>query len=417
MADQAIRIKCPVCGADCPAEAKFCRNCGTKLEQKAFCKRCGGELAPGAEFCRNCGASVNDEETIQDNFADDAETIQEKDPQAEHSSGGAEKPEKGVSITLKPAVIAAGAAVLLFIAAAAFIIGNMSSGEKDIAAQPEVQEHSGEQTVPDEQENPVEPEIDMSLVDIDAVSNEYVELHGCVISNGYGLRLQMDAPLNFYVFDAQQSKDVLVQGVDQPYLASDSALSMTEYEGRVVTAGGEVRFADGNIVFRVDSIIYAEPEQDDPGIHQYQIVIEDCTWYEALTRCTAQGGYLARISSPEEYQHIVDLLNNGGYTNIHFYLGGRRDDAGTEYYWVNEQNEYIGDCLNSSDSWTGLYWYQNEPSFRDVGSDANGQIAENVMNLFCVSGTWYLNDSSDDLVGYYPDLLRGKVGYIIEYEE
>ena len=134
MADQAIRIKCPVCGADCPAEAKFCRNCGTKLEQKAFCKRCGGELAPGAEFCRNCGASVNGKETIQENFVNDAETIQEKDPQAEHSSGGAEKPEKGVSITLKPAVIAAGAAVLLFIAAAAFIIGNMSSGEKDIAA-------------------------------------------------------------------------------------------------------------------------------------------------------------------------------------------------------------------------------------------------------------------------------------------
>ena len=111
------------------------------------------------------------------------------------------------------------------------------------------------------------------------------------------------------------------------------------------------------------------------------------------------------------------MLNSGGYTNIHFYLGGRRDDTGVDYYWVNEQNEFMGDCLNSSASWCSSYWYQNEPSFRDTGSDANGEIAENVMNLFCVSGSWYLNDSSDNLAGNYPDLLSGKVGYIIEYEE
>lgn len=416
MADQTIRIKCPVCGADCPAEAKFCRNCGTKLEQKAFCKRCGGELAPGAEFCGNCGASVNGKETIQENFVNDAETIQEKDPQAEHSSGGAEKPEKGVSITLKPAVIAAGAAVLLFIAAAAFIIGNMSSGEKDIAAQPEVQEHSGEQTVPDEQEDP-EKEIDMSKVDVDAVSNGYVELGGRVVSDGYNLFLQMDESLNFYVFDPMQSENILVQGVDKPCIAQYSAVSVSDYEERRVIVGGKVRCDNGNIVFEISNIISAEPEQDETGIHQYQIVVEDCTWYDALAGCAAQGGYMARISSPEEYQYIVEMLNSGGYTNIHFYLGGRRDDTGVDYYWVNKQNEFMGDCLNSSDSWTSSYWYQNEPSFRDTGSDANGEIAENVMNLFCVSGTWYLNDSSDDLAGYYPDLLRGKVGYIIEYEE
>lgn len=262
-----------------------------------------------------------------------------------------------------------------------------------------------------------EEEIDMSLVDIDAVSNGYVELSGRVISNGYGLLLQMDAPLNFYVFDPMQSKDILVQGVNQPYIAEDSTVPMSDYEERTVTAGGYVSFDNGNIVFQISNIVSAEPEQDDPGIHQYQIVTEDCTWYDALTRCTTQGGYLARISSPEEYQHIVDMLNSGGYTNIHFYLGGRRDDNGTEYYWVNEQNEFMGDSLNGGASWCSSYWYQNEPSFRDTGSDANGEIAENVMNLFCVSGTWYLNDSSDNLAGLYPDLLSGKVGYIIEYEE
>lgn len=392
MSDQSIKIKCPVCGADCPPEAKFCKNCGVFL---------------------------NGEETTREKEEGQEKGAQEKEPQEERAAGEAEKQARGLTITLKPPLIAAGAAVILLIASAAFIIGNRRPGAEDTAAQPEVQDSSGEQTAQEEQEEQTEPEekVDMSLVDIDAVSNGYVELSGRVISNGYELLLQMDAPLNFYVFDPQQSKDVLVQSVDRPYLASDSTLSMSEYEGRTVTAGGEVRLDNDNIVFKADSLIYAEPEQDEPGIHQYQIVIEDCTWYDALTRCSTQGGYLARISSPEEYQYIVDMLNSRGYTNIHFYLGGRRDDTGDDYYWVNEQNEFMGECLNSSDSWCGSYWYPDEPSFRDTGSDATGEIVENVMNLFCVSGSWYLNDSSDNLAGNYPDLLSGKVGYIIEYEE
>ena len=77
----------------------------------------------------------------------------------------------------------------------------------------------------------------------------------------------------------------------------------------------------------------------------------------------------------------------------------------------------MGDCLNDSDSWLGSYWYENEPSFRDTGSGADGDIAENVLSLFYVSDTWYMNDSSSDIAGSYPDLMSGKVAYIIEYEE
>lgn len=261
-----------------------------------------------------------------------------------------------------------------------------------------------------------EEEIDMSVVDIDGVSDGYVELTGRVVSDGYNLFLQMDEALNFYVFDSAQSKESLVQGVYELNLDEDSALSVAGYEGRVVTAGGSVGGDNGNVVFEVNTIISAEPEQDDTAIHQYQVIVEDCTWAEALTRSSEQGGYLARISSVEEYQYIADMLNSGGYTRIHFYLGGRREDTGTEYYWVNSQNQFMGNCLNSADSWSSSYWYQNEPSYRDTGSGASGEITENVMNLFCVSGTWYLNDSSDNLAGLYPELLSGKVGYIIEYE-
>ena len=62
------------------------------------------------------------------------------------------------------------------------------------------------------------------------------------------------------------------------------------------------------------------------------------------------------------------------------------------------------------------HWYNNEPSFQDTGSDAPSAISEDVMNLFFVSESWYLNDSSSDLPGDYPSLLSGKVGYIVEIE-
>ena len=50
--------KCANCGAAIKATAKFCPECGTKVEaapKKSFCSECGAELAPGAKFCPECG--------------------------------------------------------------------------------------------------------------------------------------------------------------------------------------------------------------------------------------------------------------------------------------------------------------------------------------------------------------------------
>lgn len=349
----------------------------------------------------------------------------------ESSSEGTQRPErekidkgqksskiekKSVTITFSPALIAVAAVVILVIAAIVFIVKGMGANEEEKVT-PVMQEDTADTadvpvTEPEPDQGP-----DLSNVTINAYDADYIEVTGHVEDNAGNLRFVFDTPQNIYLYDNYAQKEEVVENVSDVSLDLAAPCPLDGYEGRQMSVRGDMWKEGTNIVLSAWEVLYAEPEQDDPGIHQYQIVVEDCTWYDALTRCTTQGGYLARISSPEEYQYIVDMLNNGGYTNIHFYLGGRRDDTGVDYYWVNEQNEFMGDCLNSGDSWCSSYWYQNEPSFRDTGSDANGEIAENVMNLFCVSGTWYLNDSSDDLAGYYPDLLRGKVGYIIEYEE
>lgn len=154
---------------------------------------------------------------------------------------------------------------------------------------------------------------------------------------------------------------------------------------------------------------------DDTSVHTYRIVAADVTWEEAFQDAIQDGGYLARINSEEEFQTIVNQLNNEGAANMHYYLGGQRD-SNNVYHWINTNYQFFSEDLTGGDYWASKHWYAGEPSLTDTGTDANGRtIDENCMGLTCVDGTWYLNDTTDDLVGNYPDWLTGKVGYIIEY--
>jgi class 3 adenylate cyclase/tetratricopeptide (TPR) repeat protein len=49
-------MTCAACGAENPAEARFCLNCGEELERR--CPSCGETVEPGARFCSSCGASL-----------------------------------------------------------------------------------------------------------------------------------------------------------------------------------------------------------------------------------------------------------------------------------------------------------------------------------------------------------------------
>jgi ribosomal protein L32 len=55
---------CPNCGTALPPNAKFCLECGTKIERKpqmvrpTHCQNCGAELLPNARFCMECGTKV-----------------------------------------------------------------------------------------------------------------------------------------------------------------------------------------------------------------------------------------------------------------------------------------------------------------------------------------------------------------------
>ena len=51
-------MKCPKCNAEIDNDAKFCPECGSKIEKVVFCANCGTKLEEGATFCSNCGEKI-----------------------------------------------------------------------------------------------------------------------------------------------------------------------------------------------------------------------------------------------------------------------------------------------------------------------------------------------------------------------
>lgn len=54
---QVAQIPCIKCGATLREEAKFCSECGASQE-KQKCANCGSELSAGAKFCPECGTAA-----------------------------------------------------------------------------------------------------------------------------------------------------------------------------------------------------------------------------------------------------------------------------------------------------------------------------------------------------------------------
>jgi len=56
-AAQPAAGKCKNCGAELAPNAKFCLECGTKVETGITCPHCGAAV-PGGKFCPECGGSL-----------------------------------------------------------------------------------------------------------------------------------------------------------------------------------------------------------------------------------------------------------------------------------------------------------------------------------------------------------------------
>jgi predicted amidophosphoribosyltransferase len=66
-------MKCPKCQYDNPEAARFCSECGTKLEIK--CQSCGKGNPPTNKFCSECGHKFSE-------FVKETKSLQLDKPQS-----------------------------------------------------------------------------------------------------------------------------------------------------------------------------------------------------------------------------------------------------------------------------------------------------------------------------------------------
>ena len=142
----------------------------------------------------------------------------------------------------------------------------------------------------------------------------------------------------------------------------------------------------------------------------YAYHIEDCTWEEAAQRAQNMGGKLVTIDSKKEMKAILKELDDLGYQDIVFFVGGKRALDATDYFWINEFQEPEGEPLNGRDDWMADLWSEGEPSLEYKGNQ------EPCLTLECKEGKWGMNDVSNELL-VQAARLTGSMGYIVEFEE
>lgn len=120
--------------------------------------------------------------------------------------------------------------------------------------------------------------------------------------------------------------------------------------------------------------------------HEYELTVNEYTWWGAKEAAEGEGGHLMTINSEEEFKKCAAIAEANNL--VFLWLDATRSDweAGT---WGN------------GESFDYAPWYDGEPS----GGD------EEYLAMFKVNGKWYFNDATDAVKEY-----AGKKGYFIEYD-
>ena len=56
-------MRCPRCQSQNPEGARFCEECGARLE--LACPNCGEAVTPGKKFCASCGTPVTPQPAVR----------------------------------------------------------------------------------------------------------------------------------------------------------------------------------------------------------------------------------------------------------------------------------------------------------------------------------------------------------------
>lgn len=139
--------------------------------------------------------------------------------------------------------------------------------------------------------------------------------------------------------------------------------------------------------------------------HIYEVTAGDLSWVEARAACEEKGGYLATITSEEEYEKVCEAIGQTELTYL--WIGGLLNPLTDSW----EENGWI-----TGEEWTYANWYPGEPSREDADGTKEYYLCLWNAKYDGEEIGWTFNDQRNDLVNAFP-AVKGRVGYICEYEE
>ena len=79
-------VTCPNCGAENPANSKFCNECGAKITAITYkCSKCGKEYDNAVKFCNECGEKITSDPKENERTKIAKEFLDENDYEVEDS--------------------------------------------------------------------------------------------------------------------------------------------------------------------------------------------------------------------------------------------------------------------------------------------------------------------------------------------
>lgn len=348
---------CPKCKSEINDDSKFCGKCGQKIPR---CPTCGRPILERARFCVYDGTMIPDdmlnllpEETAED--ITENQEQQERREQAVVKKTGRQKKKK-VFVVL---------GVMLGIVACAgvgYAAVHALSGKKNVDQKQEqkiAREEKKETTaVPEKISESSKSKQKTDQDEIASVSENTTE---------------------------NQETDTKVK------TKSETEYAETEENKKTVSESKE------------ETSTVSESKAPEI-IHTYEVIAGDLSWEDAKNACEERGGYLATITSEEEYEKISEMADRSGLTYL--WLGAKLQSDTEEW----KQSGWI-----TGEDWTFDNWYPGEPSRQDTDGTKELFLCMWKAKYNEEEIGWTFNDQRNDIVGAFPK-IAGKVGYVCEYE-
>lgn len=213
---------------------------------------------------------------------------------------------------------------------------------------------------------------------------------------------QLDAEENNYIYEYEWEGEPVEE-------------SAYEQRFQAVYPGNQAKTPE-NYYILDDMISILQTGETMSANHRYELIVQDITWTEAQKACEEKGGYLATITTREEFERIAEQILAEGQTSVTFFVGAADKGDTHGHAWL-EPGKGPYSMLSLYKALFADYWLEGEPSYTGVAEDGR-EVDEDCVSLIYRSseGRCYLNDVADDILAEAPS-FAGRVGYICEYNE